>query len=172
MINVQIKLILKNEICEEMCYGEKSILIVVLILVILGAVIGKTFSNNQGKLYVETNDLASESEIDVEILYTEVSEDRKEQKELSSTADAYMYYHKTADYNIAIDVYNTGYLNMATKGYKNSSLHEYEVDLSDKDFSAYSNLQWDELKKAEVTDILESFEKFEDDYLEGKIVLE
>lgn|GEM_PF-3322466 len=152
--------------------GKKSILIVVLILVILGAVIGKTFSNNQGKLYVETNDLASESEIDVEILYTEVSEDRKEQKELSSTADAYMYYHKTADYNIAIDVYNTGYLNMATKGYKNSSLHEYEVDLSDKDFSAYSNLQWDELKKAEVTDILESFEKFEDDYLEGKIVLE
>ena len=30
------------------------------------------------------------------------SEDKKEQKELSSTADAYMYYHKTADYNIAI----------------------------------------------------------------------
>ena len=51
-------------------------------------------------------------------------------------------------------------------------MHEYEVDLSDKDFSAYSNLQWDDLKKAEAADILKSFEKFEDDYLEGKIVLE
>ena len=61
---------------------------------------------------------------------------------------------------------------MATKSYKYSSLHEYEVDLADKDFSAYSNLQWDELKKAEAADILKSFEKFEDDYLEGKIVLE
>ena len=70
-----------------------------------------------------------------------------------------MYYHKTADYNIAIDVYNTGYLNMATKGYKYSSLHEYEVDLSEKDDSVYSNLQWDQLKGAEVTDILKSFEK-------------
>lgn len=157
--------------------GKKSILIVVLILVILGAVIGKNFFKQSRKTIVETNDLASESEIEVEILYVEIlykeaSEDKKEQKELSSTADAYMYYHKTADYNIAIDVYNTGYLNMATKGYKYSSLHEYEVDLSDKDFSAYSNLQWDELKKAEAADILESFEKFEDDYLEGKIVLE
>ena len=158
MINVQIKLILKNEICEGMCYGEKSILIVVLILVILGAVIGKNFFKQSRKTIVETNDLASESEIEVEILYKEASEDKKEQKELSSTADAYMYYHKTAGYNIAIDVY--------------SSLHEYEVDLADKDFSAYSNLQWDELKKAEAADILKSFEKFEDDYLEGKIVLE
>ena len=164
MINVQIKLILKNEICEGMCYGEKSILIVVLILVILGAVIGKNFFKQSRKTIVETNDLASESEIEVE--------DKKEQKELSSTADAYMYYHKTAGYNIAIDVYNTDYLNMATKSYKYSSLHEYEVDLADKDFSAYSNLQWDELKKAEAADILKSFEKFEDDYLEGKIVLE
>ena len=145
--------------------GKKSILIVVLILVILGAVIGKNFFKQSRKTIVETNDLASESEIEVEILYKEASEDKKEQKELSSTADAYMYYHKTADYNIAIDVYNTGYLNMATKGYKYSSL-------SDKDFSAYSNLQWDELKKAEAADILKSFEKFEDDYLEGKIVLE
>ena len=152
--------------------GKKSILIVVLILVILGAVIGKNFFKQSRQTIVETNDLASESEIEVEILYKEASEDKKEQKELSSTADAYMYYHKTADYNIAIDVYNTGYLNMATKGYKYSSLHEYEVDLSDKDFSAYSNLQWDELKKAEAADILKSFEKFEDDYLEGKIVLE
>ena len=115
MINVQIKLILKNEICEGMCYGEKSILIVVLILVILGAVIGKNFFKQSRKTIVETNDLASESEIEVEILYKEASEDKKEQKELSSTADAYMYYHKTAGYNIAIDVYNTDYLNMATK---------------------------------------------------------
>ena len=83
--------------------GKKSILIVVLILVILGAVIGKNFFKQSRKTIVETNDLASESEIEVEILYKEASEDKKEQKELSSTADAYMYYHKTADYNI--DVY-------------------------------------------------------------------
>lgn len=95
MINVQIKLILKNVICEEMCYGEKSILIVVLILVILRAVIGKNFFKQLRKTIVETNDLASESEIEVEILYKEASEDKKEQRELSSTADAYMYYHKT-----------------------------------------------------------------------------
>ena len=69
MINVQIKLILKNEISEGMCYGEKSILIVVLILVILGAVIGKNFFKQSRKTIVETNDLASESEIEVEILY-------------------------------------------------------------------------------------------------------
>ena len=132
--------------------GKKSILIVVLILVILGAVIGKNFFKQSRKTIVETNDLASESEIEVEILYKEASEDKKEQKELSSTADAYMYYHKTAD--------------------KYTSLHEDVVDLSEKDDSVYSNLQWDQLKGAEVTDILKSFEKFEADYLEGKIVLE
>ena len=152
--------------------GKKSILIVVLILVILGAVIGKNFFKQSRKTIVETNDLASEFEIEVEILYKEASEDKKEQKELSSTADAYMYYHKTADYNIAIDVYNTCYLNIATKCYKYTSLHEDVVDLSEKDDSVYSNLQWDQLKGAEVTDILKSFEKFEADYLEGKIVLE
>ena len=75
--------------------GKKSILIVVLILVILRAVIGKNFFKQSRKTIVETNDLASESEIEVEILYKEASEDKKEQKELSSTADAYMYYHKT-----------------------------------------------------------------------------
>ena len=69
--------------------GKKSILIVVLILVILGAVIGKNFFKQSRKTIVETNDLASESEIEVEILYKEASEDKKEQKELSSTADAY-----------------------------------------------------------------------------------
>lgn len=152
--------------------GKKSILIVVLILVILGAIIGKNFFKQPKETIVDTHDSALESGIDVEVLYTEVSEDRKEQKELSSTADAYMYYHKTADYNIAIDVYNTGYLNMATKDYKYNSLHEYEIDLSDEDFSAYSNLQWDELKGADAKDILKNFEQFEADYLEGKIVLE
>ena len=49
--------------------GKKSILIVVLILVILGAVIGKNFFKQSRKTIVETNDLASESEIEVEILY-------------------------------------------------------------------------------------------------------
>ena len=60
--------------------GKKSILIVVLILVILGAVIGKNFFEQSRKTIVETNDLASESEIEVEILYKEASEDKKEQK--------------------------------------------------------------------------------------------
>ena len=152
--------------------GKKFILIVVLILVILGAIIGKNFFKQPKETIVATHDSALESGIDVEILYTEVSEDRKEQKELSSTADAYMYFHKTSDYNIAIDVYNTGYLNIATKGYKYTSLHEYVVNLSEKDDSVYSNFQWDKLKEDEVTDILKSLKKFEADYLEGKIVLE
>ena len=106
--------------------GKKSILIVVLILVILGAVIGKNFFKQSRKTIVETNDLASESEIEVEILYKEASEDKKEQKELSSTADAYMYYHKTADYNIAI-VFKPPRKRLTTKVVKASESTSSEI---------------------------------------------
>lgn len=148
------------------------LVIVILISCFLGIIIRNNRIQQSAEDILQTNDVSLESDIDVKILYTKVSEDGKEQKELSSTADAYMYFHKTADYNIAIDAYNTGYLNIATKGYKYTSLHEYVVNLFEKDDRVYSNLQWDKLKEDEVTDILKSFEKFEDDYLEGKIALE
>ena len=144
----------------------------ILVICFLGVATRKIGLKQSPENTLQTNDIILESDIDAEILYEEVSDDGKQQRELSSTQDAYMYYHKTLDYNIAVDIYNTGYLNMAIKRGKYMPLQEYIVDLSESYLSAYRNLQWDELKKSDVIVILENLEKFESDYIEGKIVFE